>query len=158
MNNNAQLVVTCNRCSIHGITRPVMHYTCDDPDVISRGTKYSCGFDLRVTETAIVWPFSVHAYDTGVKFAIPTGHFGLIRPRSSLFMKGLYVEGVVDCDYVDHTVKLMVHNFGLLPRRIKANERIAQIVVASFVDEIHWVSKLDMPSTGRGGFCSTGSK
>jgi len=141
----------------HFVLPTALHYTSVNGEPLIQGTPQSAGFDISCVESAIIFPFTTRLLETNIRVAIPDGFVGLIRPRSSLFLnRSLLVEGVVDSDYVDHTIKVMMHNLSWRPRRIPARERIAQLVIVPCVREAHVVESVIMPSTGRGGFGSTG--
>ena len=126
-----------------------------------KGTQHSSGYDLRW------WPFEDNQHflmpgstlmaGTGIKVAIPEGYEGQIRGRSSIAAKGILTHpGTIDSDYRGELIVHLRH-VGDKPHRMKAGDRIAQIVFAPLqaVNMIE-AQKLDDPGTRTGGFGSTG--
>ena len=100
---------------------------------------------------------------TGLRFALPPGHEGQVRPRSGLAARhGITVvnaPGTVDEDYRGEVAVLLV-NLGQEPVTIEPGERIAQLVVAPVtrvaVAEVSSEDALGATGRGEGGFGSTG--
>ena len=97
---------------------------------------------------------------TGMRFAIPFGYEGQVRPRSGLASRlGLGIvnaPGTVDSDYRGE-VKVILINFGSESISLKKGERIAQLVVCPVLQvRFEVVRELDVTSRGEGGFGSTG--
>lgn len=72
------------------------------PDAVipTRGSAGSAGFDL--TAVSLRRAADIYIYDTGLALEIPTGYWGGIYARSSLFFTGLEKCGgvcVIDSDY-----------------------------------------------------------
>ncbi|MEM4203928.1 MAG: dUTP diphosphatase [Candidatus Methanomethylicaceae archaeon] len=126
------------------------------------GTENS-GIDLRAASAAWVMPLCRKLIRTGLYMAMPNGMEAQVRPRSGQALKrGLTVlntPGTVDAGYRGE-VCVIVYNTSLLPRRIKAGERIAQLVFMPvlFPEVIHVESSSELPPSNRGtgGFGSTG--
>ena len=116
------------------------------------------GYDLA-SERAYVVPAGGRVLvSTGLKMALPQGHYGQICSRSGLASKGLCaLGGVVDSDYRGE-VKVILNNFGKDDYHVLQGERIAQLVVIKiFEGEVRAVEG-DLESTKRGdrGFGSSG--
>ncbi len=114
------------------------------------------GWDLESVEDVIVpaneFTPMIH---TGVKVAIPEGYFGLIKERSSMAAKGIFVMGgVIDSGYRGE-IMVNLANISGYDYTIKKGERIAQIIIlpCSAV-----MVKGELPDSERGedGFGSTG--
>jgi dUTP pyrophosphatase len=97
-----------------------------------------------------------------LKIALPTGYEAQVRPRSGLAYKhGITVlnsPGTIDADYRGDVGVILI-NHGSESFTIENGERIAQLIIAKFV-QIDWDEVLDLSSTsrGEGGFGSTGVK
>lgn len=93
----------------------------------------------------------------GFAFAIPDGHEGQVRPRSSMFKRGLHVAlGTIDAGYRGE-VLVGVWNFSDESVDIYHGDRIAQLVIAPVARcEVCEVGELDATARGAAGFGSTG--
>lgn len=126
-------------------------------------TDGSAGFDLFACEECLVGASAKRAtvVGTGIAVGIPTGYEGQIRPRSGMAAKKsitvLNSPGTIDSDYRGE-VKVLLMNHGGGDVRIKAGDRIAQLVIVPvpFV-EIEEVEELGKTVRGSGGFGSTGA-
>lgn len=128
----------------------------------TRGSEYSAGYDLYacVDKEIIIPAHDTVIIETGIAMAIPVGCFGGIYARSGLAAKqGLRPAncvGVVDSDYRGE-VKVALHNDSDVMRVIRPNERIAQIIIQSYLNcDLFEVDNLDETDRGEGGFGSTG--
>ena len=127
-----------------------------DAKLPTRGTPHSAGLDLYLLEGLVVHPGETKKVPLGIQVAIPEGHVGLIHARSSAFLKGAEVDGVVDSDFRGE-VHLMIRSNCDRPVVAEAGSKIAQMVVvpvASLVVE----EAFELPATvrGEGGFGSSG--
>lgn len=93
---------------------------------------------------------------TGIAVAIPAGHVGLIKPRSSTFKRGLDLDGTVDSDYRGELF-LSVWHRGEEPFAVEPGDRIAQLVIVP-APSLYLVVVNDLGETPRSakGFGSTG--
>lgn len=129
----------------------------------TRGSDYAAGYDLYadIQEPITISPHTTEKIGTGLAMAIPEGFFGAILPRSGLATKkGLRpanTPGCCDSDYRGEYI-VAVHNDTNLEQTIEPGERIAQLVILSFMtaqfDEVEELSETDR---GEGGFGSTGT-
>ena len=127
-------------------------------------TNESAGLDLRaeLQSPITLEPGQRSLIPTGLKIALPTGYEAQVRPRSGLAYKhGITVlnsPGTIDADYRGDVGVILI-NHGSESFTIENGERIAQLVIAKFV-QIDWDEVLDLSSTsrGEGGFGSTGVK
>ena len=115
------------------------------------------GHDLESVEDVVV-PAKEFApmIHTGVRVSIPTGYFGLVKERSSMAAKGIFVMGgVIDSGYTGE-ILVNLANVSGYDYVIKAGDRIAQLIIlpCSAVFELGDVEE----DTERGvrGFGSTG--
>ena len=95
---------------------------------------------------------------TGIKVAIPQGHYGHIKDRSGLaFKHGLHVlAGVIDENYRDEIGVVLV-NLGKNNYKLTKNERIAQMIIKKYEKVgIAYVDELDK-TIRDGGFGSSGT-
>jgi dUTP pyrophosphatase len=127
-------------------------------------TNESAGLDLRaeLLSPIVLEPGQRSLIPTGLKIALPTGYEAQVRPRSGLAYKhGITVlnsPGTIDADYRGDVGVILI-NHGSEPFTIENGERIAQLIIAKFV-QIDWDEVLDLSTTsrGEGGFGSTGVK
>lgn len=128
-------------------------------------TKGAAGMDL-VAAVPLDQPITLAAgsramVPTGLACAVPPGHEMQIRPRSGLAAKHgitvLNTPGTIDSDYRGE-IQVILINLGDQPFEIKRGERIAQAVIAPFVQVgLVEVDALDETDRGPGGFGSTGN-
>lgn len=124
-------------------------------------TAGSSGMDLSAAVDEIVIGRGETALvPTGLYIEIPPGFEAQVRPRSGLALKfGISVlnsPGTIDSDYRGE-VKVILANFGKEEFRVKAGDRIAQMVIAPVVKaELIEVDSLDQTVRGSGGFGHTG--
>jgi dUTP pyrophosphatase len=116
------------------------------------------GADLRASEPVVLAPGARAAVPTGVRLQIPSGHVGLVWPRSGLAVRhGIdTLAGVIDSDYRGE-VRVVLVNHGEQPVAIAPGERVAQLLVQPVVRAV-FVANTALGHTGRGegGFGSTG--
>jgi dUTP pyrophosphatase len=118
--------------------------------------------DLRAhLETAItLQPLERMLVPTGLFMELPSGYEAQIRPRSGLAIKQgltlLNTPGTIDADYRGE-IKIIMINLSNEPQTIQPGDRIAQMVIASFVQAvIEPVTVLTDTVRGVGGFGHTG--
>lgn len=128
------------------------------------GSEFSAGADLYALLEAPVTlqPGETRLIPTGLAMEIPVGYAGLIYARSGLASKkGLAPAnkvGVVDADYRGE-VMVPLHNHSNAAAEISHGERIAQLVIAPFLQaDFQTVDELSETVRGAGGFGSTGTK
>ncbi len=124
------------------------------------GSKYAAGYDLYSCEDAIVVAGKTTAIHTGIAIEIPEGYFGGVFARSGLASKqGLRPAncvGVIDSDYRGEVIA-MLHNDSSIDREIKKGERIAQLVIMSYLQvDFEEAEELTDTERGTGGFGSSG--
>jgi dUTP pyrophosphatase len=128
------------------------------------GSEFAAGADLYacIDEPVTINPGETTLIKTGLAMEIPVGYAGLIYARSGLASKrGLAPAnkvGVVDADYRGE-VMVALHNHSNIPATVEPQERIAQLVIAPFLQvgftEVHELSET---VRGEGGFGSSGRK
>lgn len=128
-------------------------------------TEHAAGLDLLAAippEAPVSLAPGSHALiPTGLCIALPPQTEGQVRPRSGLAAKhGVTVlnsPGTIDADYRGE-VQVILINHGNAPFVVTRGMRIAQLIVAPFVQtEIRAVESLDETARGAGGFGSTGT-
>ena len=133
-------------------------------DLPQYSTEQSAGLDLRASlEQAITLAPGEHRLiPTGLKIALPEGTEAQVRPRSGLAYKNgitvLNSPGTIDADYRGDVGVILI-NHGKEPFVVEDGERIAQLVIARYV-QLQWKPTADLSATdrGAGGFGSTGVK
>lgn len=128
----------------------------------TRGSAAAAGYDLYA---AISDPITIPAHSTvkigtGLSFELPENTFGMIVARSGLATKeGLRpanCSGICDSDYRGEYI-IALHNDSDEIRYVEPNERIAQLILMSYVPmTFSLVDELTITERGEGGFGSTG--
>jgi dUTP pyrophosphatase len=127
-------------------------------------TELAAGMDLRACLEApvVLAPGARALIPTGIRFALPEGHEGQVRPRSGLALKhGITVlnsPGTIDADYRGE-VSVVLINHGQEAFTIAHGDRIAQLVVQRF-ERVTWLRTDALAATerGTGGYGSTGTQ
>ena len=117
------------------------------------------GFDLIALDDILIEGGEIETIPTGLAFEIPRGHYGQIKSRSSLALKGLSVDGgVIDRGFRGE-VKVILCNRNKEGRiKISKGEKIAQIIFPRVLTAPLVEKKEDLSDTERGifGFGSSG--
>lgn len=119
------------------------------------------GMDLTATSKKVnisyTTGFDSITYGTGISLEIPSGHVGLLFPRSSLSKTDLILGnhvGVIDSGYRGE-VMMKFRNTDY--RDYEVGDRIGQIIIMPYPQvEFEEVEELSDTSRGDGGFGSTG--
>ena len=119
------------------------------------------GLDLRSAIDVVVAPGERVMIPTGIAVAIPSGHAGLVLPRSGLASKhGLTMAnapGLIDAGYRGEVICAAVNLDRQSPVEIHTGDRIAQLVIVVLPSIAPvWVDVLPETARGDGGFGSTG--
>ena len=127
------------------------------------GTENAAGAELSACLFAPITidPGQTFVVKTGLTMEIPEGYVGLIYARSGLATKrGLAPSnkvGVIDSDYRGE-IMVALYNQSELPQKIEPGERIAQLVIAPYLQGVfNEVDELSDTTRGAGGFGSTGA-
>ena len=124
-----------------------------------RGSDLAAGYDIHALTPIIIPAHGKALVSTGLSFAIPPGNYGRVAPRSGLAAKHFIDTGagVIDADYRGE-VKILLFNFGDKDYEVKAQDRIAQLIIEKYtpteVEEVE--GELQETKRGAGGFGSTG--
>ncbi|MBO9153408.1 dUTP diphosphatase [Chitinophaga sp. GCM10012297] len=128
----------------------------------SYATADAAGMDLRANlEAAItLQPLERTLVPTGLFMELPAGFEAQVRPRSGLAIKQgltlLNTPGTIDADYRGE-IKIILINLSNEPQTIQHGDRIAQMVIAPFVQAtLAEVPELSDTERGAGGFGHTG--
>lgn len=134
----------------------------DNAVIPTRGSEYAAGYDLyaAIDETVVIGPHETQKIGTGLSFELPENTFGMIIARSGLATKeGLRpanCSGICDSDYRGEYI-IALHNDSDEIRYVEPNERIAQLILMSYVPmTFSLVNELTITERGEGGFGSTG--
>ena len=122
------------------------------------GSANAAGYDLHANEEKVVPARGKALIGTGLAFAIPTGNYGRIAPRSGLAAKNsIHVgAGVIDSDYRGE-VKVLLFNHSDVEFAINEGDRIAQMIIEKYtMTQLQEVEELSETARGEGGFGSTG--
>jgi len=128
------------------------------PEFKSKG---AAALDLYSIEDITILSGETVIIKTGIAVAIEPTSFGLIRDRSSIAKRGIFVVGgVIDSDYRGE-IGVMLHNsansFENCPFYISSGDRIAQMIILPYAKpEIIEVDELPESERGTGGYGSTG--
>ena len=129
----------------------------------SYATPHSAGLDLRahLDHPVVLAPGQRSLIPTGLYLELPEGTEAQVRPRSGLaFKHGITVlnsPGTIDADYRGEVGVLLI-NLGQEPFTVNDGERIAQLVVATYVRAtFEEVADLRATERGAGGFGHTGT-
>ena len=126
-----------------------------------QATEGSAGYDLYAAETKTFLPNSADTVSIELRWAIPSGFFGKIFPRSSILKDHLVTvdAGVIDSDFRGIVEALLV-NHSKKTYTVRTGDRIAQVVfIGKFDVNFQKVTKkslLRIIKRGSRGFGSTG--
>ncbi|WP_153665089.1 dUTP diphosphatase [Chitinophaga sp. SYP-B3965] len=125
-------------------------------------TADAAGMDLRANLEAplTMQPLERTLVPTGLFMELPSGYEAQIRPRSGLAIKQgltlLNTPGTIDADYRGE-IKIIMINLSNEPQTIQHGDRIAQMVIAPFLQAtLEEVKELTDTERGTGGFGHTG--
>jgi dUTP pyrophosphatase len=117
----------------------------------------AAGYDLYADATLSVQPGQTMKCPIGVAFEVPDGYEGQIRGRSGNSLRGFKVDlGTIDSDFRE-AVSAILFNSSRELWRVKAGERVAQIVFVR-VEQLDDSPSPEIYRRERGpGFGSSGS-
>jgi dUTP pyrophosphatase len=119
------------------------------------------GLDLYSVEAARIEPGQRVSVGTGIAFAIPAGHAGLVLPRSGLAARNgialVNAPGLIDSGYRGELRVLLLNTDSSEPFVVEPGDRIAQLVIVSLPEiELSERESLDVAARGERGFGSSG--
>lgn len=127
-----------------------------------KATSGSAGFDLLASNDReiVIEPGKRALVPTGLLLEIPAGYEAQLRPRSGLAWKYgitmLNTPGTIDSDYRGE-VKVILVNLGAKSFVVRKGDRIAQMVLARYVDcRLEEAKEVSGTKRGRKGFGSSG--
>jgi len=127
-------------------------------------TTHAAGADLRAATDAdiVIEPGARALIKTGFAMALPDNYEAQIRPRSGLALKHgitvLNAPGTIDADYRGEIGVILI-NHGSEPFTVQRGDRIAQMIIAPFVQaDFQAVDSLSETERGAGGFGSSGKR
>lgn len=123
----------------------------------TRAHPEDAGLDLYALEDVMIESGQGKTARTGVAFALPEGHVGMIADRSSLAKKGIKTAGgIIDAGYRGE-ILIVLWNLSSQAVLLKRGERIAQMLILPIVTPaVQEVTQLTDTKRGVGGFGSTG--
>ncbi len=115
------------------------------------------GLDLLSRELKTLNPGEPELFRLGFALALPPGHVGIVKDRSSLGKRGITaLAGVIDHTYRGEYCVVLV-NVSHAPYTVRPGDRIAQLLIMPVATaELEVVSSLPATERGAGGFGSTG--
>jgi dUTP pyrophosphatase len=127
----------------------------------TRAYEADAGLDLHALEPAVLAPGARAAVPTGIAVEIPTGHAGLVLPRSGLANRHgialVNAPGLIDSGYRGELRVLLLNTDREDAHEIAAGDRIAQLVIVRHESPaVVEVDELPDSERGAGGFGSSG--
>jgi dUTP pyrophosphatase len=123
----------------------------------AQANAFAAGYDLFNTENTYLRPHETKKIRTGICVEIPTGYFGMIRPRGSAMVRGMTIQGTIDSDYRGE-IFVVVHNTTDAPIILDGGKAVAQMILVPYlalqVDVVQGLSSTDRDAKG---FGSTGN-
>ena len=138
-----------------------MKYVLDEGAVEpSYAHDYDAGLDLYAKtnmKPVVIPPYGgSKVFDTGVHLAIPQHFCGLVKSRSSMLMKQVATDGLVDSDYTG-SIRVILFNHGPEAYKVHPGDKIAQVVISPCLrPPLEIVDELVPTERGDAGFGSTG--
>jgi dUTP pyrophosphatase len=125
----------------------------------AHGPEEDAGMDLRAVEDATLEPGVPVAVPTGIAIELPSGYEAQIRPRSGLALNHAITlpnsPATIDPGYRGE-IRVIMLNLGRVTYHVRRGDRIAQMVIGSYV-KVAWVEEeLGDSERGTGGFGSSG--
>lgn len=127
----------------------------------TRAHEGDAGLDLYACEAAHIGPGERWGVGTGIAVEIPSGHAGLVLPRSGLAREhGIALvnsPGLIDCGYRGEVRVLLLNTDPAETFRVEAGDRIAQLVLTpvALAEPVEAAALADS-ARGGGGFGSSG--
>jgi dUTP pyrophosphatase len=118
------------------------------------------GYDIHASEITTIWKNTRKLVPTGLYLSFPSAYVGLLKERSSLAAKGVYLHaGVIDSSFRGE-VQVLLENRGDTNYHINPGERIAQMLLLVCQSDYSTVEvnqeELGFSLRGTGSFGSTG--
>lgn len=123
-----------------------------------RGHSTDAGLDIRAKEDFIIPARASVTTDTGVHVELPRNTTGFLKSKSGLnIYHDITSEGVIDVGYTG-SIRVKLFNHGNAPFRVKAGDKISQLVILPIVipKRLKLVKSFKKTERGDNGFGSTG--
>jgi dUTP pyrophosphatase len=134
------------------------------PDALvpTRAYEHDAGLDLRAAEQRVLEPGERASVRTGIAVEIPSGHAGLVLPRSGLADRhGIALvngPGLIDAGYRGEIRVLLLNTDQREAFAVSPGDRIAQLVLVRIESPpVLEVEELSSSERGPGGFGSSGT-
>lgn len=118
------------------------------------------GYDIRALDACTLFAGEQKIIRTGLVMEIPPGHVGILKDRSSMAMKQLYVHsGVIDASYRGE-ISVVLENRRESNYHIEPGQRIAQMLLVAVSTPAVLIcdqASLSKSLRGAGAFGSTGA-
>lgn len=127
-------------------------------DTVPRyGSDGAAGIDVAITDAAVILPQRSLLFNTALKLAIPPGHFGFMKERSSIGNRECFIlGGIIDCDYRG-VIKARLFNAGSTPQTFCYGDRVANLIIIPYKrGNMIGMTQLDSTARGTAGYGSTG--
>jgi dUTP pyrophosphatase len=125
----------------------------------AHGPEEDAGMDLRAVDPVELEPGIPLAVPTGIAIELPPGYEAQIRPRSGLALQHAITlpnsPATIDPGYRGE-IRVIMLNLGRAPYRIQRGDRIAQMVISTYVMAEWEEAELGASERGAGGFGSSG--
>jgi dUTP pyrophosphatase len=133
----------------------------DEATLPTRAHEGDAGLDLYACESAHIGPGERWSVGTGIGVEIPTGHAGLVLPRSGLARDHgialVNAPGLIDSGYRGELRVLLLNTDPAETFRVEAGDRIAQLLISPIATpEPVEAAALADSLRGEGGFGSSG--
>ena len=120
------------------------------------------GLDLHAAEPALLAPGERISVGTGIAVEIPTGHAGLVLPRSGLAARSgialVNAPGLIDSGYRGEVRVLLLNTDRSEHFEVAIGDRIAQLLIMPFAAlRPREATTLADSARGEGGFGSSGA-
>ena len=122
----------------------------------------AAGYDVFAAETKTIMPKSNYCVSLEIMWAIPSGFYGKLFPRSGILREDLVTvdAGVIDSDFRGTVAALLFNHHPEKPFTVRAGDRIAQVVLMEkFTANFQRATDkyfLGITKRGSDGFGSTG--
>ncbi len=128
----------------------------------TRAHQGDAGLDLYAAEAARLGPGERAMLGCGIAIAVPTGHAGLVLPRSGNAARHgialVNAPGLIDAGYRGEVRVLLLNTDREQPFIVETGDRIAQLLITPFAATTPVeVAELDDSERGEGGFGSSGA-
>jgi dUTP diphosphatase len=125
----------------------------------AHGPEEDAGMDLRAVEPVELEPGVPAMVPTGLAIELPPGYEAQIRPRSGLALKHAITlpnsPATIDPGYRGE-IRVIMLNLGRAPYQVHRGDRIAQMVISTYI-KVDWVEEeLAASDRGSAGFGSSG--